>query len=315
MRDISQNTEGGNGSASPFEQAQQIVDDLTALLKDAQFRKILATHNPVFVHAESADSDGELTQEDIAATEQLKDEIRRESLCNYVRGLCRRIIELKRGDAHSIAYRKAEHCLTLVQKIEAGDNNVGRELNDGFHILLQTLRAADETRDNRDEPYVTALPIPQGSTDVNTQSMKWDVFISHASEDKEAFVRPLAIALQEKNVRVWLDEFALTVGDNLRRSIDDGLASSRYGIVVISPSFLAKEWPQKELDGLVAREVGGRKVILPVWHNVDAETLRKCSPPLSDRVAISTDKGMDAVVAALMKAMTDASGLKPSNSN
>ena len=90
---------------------------------------------------------------------------------------------------------------------------------------------------------------------------------------------------------------------SLRRSIDRGLARSRYGVVVISPDFLKKDWPQKELDGLVAREVAGRKVILPVWHNVDVKTLRQYSPLLADRVATSTAKGVDAVVADLMKAM------------
>jgi hypothetical protein len=94
--------------------------------------------------------------------------------------------------------------------------------------------------------------------------MEWDVFISHASEDKESFVRPLAKRLQERGLRVWFDEFTLTVGDSIRRSIDSGLARSRYGIVVISPDFLQKEWPQKELDGLVAREIDGVKAILPV---------------------------------------------------
>jgi hypothetical protein len=158
-------------------------------------------------------------------------------------------------------------------------------------------------RDTGEGPRLASLPIPYGPADVNAQSMKWDVFISHASEDKEAFVRALAEVLRKENIRVWFDEFALTVGDSLRRSIDHGLASSRYGIVVISPSFLQKEWPQKELDGLAAREVDGRKVILPVWHNIDAETVRQHSPLLADRVATSTDKGVQAVVADLMKAM------------
>jgi hypothetical protein len=93
--------------------------------------------------------------------------------------------------------------------------------------------------------------------------MEWDIFISHASEDKDAFVRPLAVGLRKSGLQVWYDEFTLTVGDSLRRSIDHGLAHSRFGIFVISESFLRKQWPQKELDGLVAREVDGVKVILP----------------------------------------------------
>ena len=89
--------------------------------------------------------------------------------------------------------------------------------------------------------------------------MDWDVFISHAWEDKETIARPLAKALEAKGLKVWFDEFTLTVGDRLRRSIDRGLAGCRYGIVILSPHFFAKEWPQKELDGLVQRENRGRR--------------------------------------------------------
>lgn len=133
---------------------------------------------------------------------------------------------------------------------------------------------------------------------------EWDMFVSHASEDKEEFARPLAQALKDRGLRVWFDEFTLRVGDSLRRSIDKGLAHSRYGVVVISPAFLNKEWPQKELDGLMAREVDGRKVILPVWHNIDAATLRRHSPMLADRLATSSSKGLEQVINELLEAVT-----------
>ncbi len=132
---------------------------------------------------------------------------------------------------------------------------------------------------------------------------EWDVFVSHASEDKEGFVRPLAGALRARGLSVWYDEFTLKVGDSLRRSIDRGLARSNYGVVVISPDFLRKEWPQKELDGLVAREVDGKKVILPVWHNISAEQIREYSPMLADRVATLSSKGLDRVIDDLMEAI------------
>jgi hypothetical protein len=88
--------------------------------------------------------------------------------------------------------------------------------------------------------------IPQPPT---TERRRWDAFISHASEDKQEFVRPLADALQALGSSIWYDDFALTVGDSLRRSIDHGLANSRWGVVVLSPNFFAKHWPQIELDG------------------------------------------------------------------
>ncbi len=118
----------------------------------------------------------------------------------------------------------------------------------------------------------------------------YDAFISHASEDKVKVVKPLANALKKRGYRIWYDEFELRVGDSLRHSIDKGLISSRYGIVVLSPSFFDKDWPQYELDGLAAREIGGRKVILPIWHGVSREDVLAYSPPLADKVALSTDR-------------------------
>ncbi|HUF99820.1 MAG TPA: DUF1883 domain-containing protein, partial [Ilumatobacter sp.] len=82
---------------------------------------------------------------------------------------------------------------------------------------------------------------------------EYDVFISHASEDKDAVARPLAVALQAAGVSVWFDEFTLRIGDSLRRNIDHGIAKSRFGLVVLSNAFFAKGWPQYELDGLVTR--------------------------------------------------------------
>lgn len=81
--------------------------------------------------------------------------------------------------------------------------------------------------------------------------MEWDVFVSHASEDKD-FVRKLVTALESAGLLVWFDEMMLQAGDSLRRSIDRGLSKSEYGVVVLSNNFFAKEWPKKELDGLIA---------------------------------------------------------------
>ena len=95
--------------------------------------------------------------------------------------------------------------------------------------------------------------------------------------------------LTEAGVDVWFDETVLTVGDSLRRSIDKGLASSRFGIVVLSTSFFTKNWPQYELDGLVTRETSsGEKVILPIWHKVSKDEVASYSPTLADKVALNT---------------------------
>ncbi len=116
----------------------------------------------------------------------------------------------------------------------------------------------------------------------------FDVFISHTSEDKAKVVRPLATALREAGLSVWYDEFELQIGDSLRRKIDKGLANSRFGVVVFSPAFFGRGWPEYELDGLVTRTVEGGQILLPIWHNVTKREVMDHSPSLVDRVARST---------------------------
>ena len=103
-------------------------------------------------------------------------------------------------------------------------------------------------------------------------------------------------------MRVWYDEFELRIGDSLRRKIDAGLAKSRFGVVVLSHAFFAKNWPQYELDGLVTREMTGEQIILPLWHDVSKEEVMGYSPPLADKVALKTaDLTTAEIVAQIVK--------------
>lgn len=86
--------------------------------------------------------------------------------------------------------------------------------------------------------------------------MEWDVFISHATEDKSGFVIPLVNKLKQYGVKVWFDKFELKVGDSLSKNIDEGLRKSKYGIVIISKSFLNKGWTDYEYRSLLSREIG-----------------------------------------------------------
>ncbi len=116
----------------------------------------------------------------------------------------------------------------------------------------------------------------------------YDVFISHATEDKEDVARPLANALRNNGLKVWFDEFELKIGDSLRRKIDQGLANSRFGIVIISKSFIEKGWTNYELDGLMTKAITGQQVLLPIWHNITKQEVIDYSPSLADKVARST---------------------------
>lgn len=131
-------------------------------------------------------------------------------------------------------------------------------------------------------------------------SKEYDFFISHASEDKEDFVRDLAEALSLKNFKVWYDESELMIGDSLRKKIDDGLSRCKFGIVVISPNFVQKRWTEYELNGMVAREMNGQSLILPIWHNISMDQVLKYSPSLADKKALKTsDFTIDQIVEAL----------------
>ena len=123
---------------------------------------------------------------------------------------------------------------------------------------------------------------------INSIVREHDVFISHASEDKDVVVRPLAAALVAEGLNVWYDEFELRIGDSLRRKIDQGLANSRVGLVVLSHSFISKGWTNYELDGIVTRSVSGEQVLLPIWHNISKQEVIAYSPSLADKVARST---------------------------
>jgi hypothetical protein len=157
----------------------------------------------------------------------------------------------------------------------------------------------------RQAPPATTTSSPTSSALRTARSNKpeeeWDVFISHASEDKDEIATPLAEALRGKGLRVWYDDFSLQLGDSLRQSIDRGLARSRFGVVILSARFFEKHWPQQELNGLVTREVNGRKVILPVWHGVAFVEVRNYSVILADRFSVQTKDGLAHVVQKIME--------------
>jgi TIR domain-containing protein len=134
----------------------------------------------------------------------------------------------------------------------------------------------------------------------------YDLFLSHASEDKASIARPLYEALTAADVSVWFDEAVLKLGDGLRMKIDEGLARCRYGIVVLSPTFFSKHWPQLELDGLVARETAsGKKAIIPIWHEIDQKGVAQYSPTLADRLAGKSSDGLDVLVRQIVEVLKE----------
>lgn len=142
----------------------------------------------------------------------------------------------------------------------------------------------------REAPLSSVPSLVQDDSPPSTaiSGREYDVFISHASEDKDAIVRSLANALLGEGLSVWYDEFTLRIGDSLRQKIDKGLAKSRVGLVVLSPSFINKGWTNYELDGIVTRTVSGEQILLPIWHNITKQQVVDFSPSIADKVARST---------------------------
>jgi len=146
------------------------------------------------------------------------------------------------------------------------------------------------------------LPISSEQNSENKSNLsKYDVFVCHASEDKERIVRPLCNSLSNLGMRVWYDEFQLQIGDSLRESIDEGLAQSRYGIVVLSPDFFEKNWTQYELNGLVQKDID-EKTILPIKYNISIDEIKNHSPPLSDKYMLEiTNENIDNISFSIYK--------------
>jgi hypothetical protein len=148
-----------------------------------------------------------------------------------------------------------------------------------------------------------------------------DVFISYAREDEEAIAAPLATVLVSRGVRVWYDRSELELNDRLDDRIFEAINSCRFGVVILSPNFFAKDYTRRELEAFLSREYDGKEAILPVWHNISEMDIQKHSPvstggvtPLAQRKAASAADGIetvaDLVLRALLKDLRNADGTK-----
>jgi len=116
----------------------------------------------------------------------------------------------------------------------------------------------------------------------------YDVFLSHASEDKDAVARPLAKLLEFHGLKVWYDETELKIGDNLVAKISEGISASRFGILILSKAFFAKQWTKHELDMLEYLAVTEDRILFPIWHNITVTEIKQQRASLANLFARST---------------------------
>jgi hypothetical protein len=153
------------------------------------------------------------------------------------------------------------------------------------------VQSAYEARIAELRQRVTTSLAPTILTDtISDTSEEYDVFVSHAFEDKESFVDEFVAEMEKIGFKVWYDTQRLQWGDSMRERIDNGLRKSRYGIVVLSPNYIAehKYWTKTELNALFQLETVNGKTILPIWHDLTKKQVVEYSPMIADRKAMTT---------------------------
>lgn len=142
----------------------------------------------------------------------------------------------------------------------------------------------------------------------NKEVMMKDVFICHASEDKQQVVKPLVNALKQANISYWYDEAEIKWGDSITKKVNEGLSISRFVIVVLSSAFLGKNWTQRELYSVLNIEASSGEVkILPLVVGTDRQeqqAIFQKLPLLNDKLYLIWEGNTDKIVEALRSVLT-----------
>lgn len=195
-----------------------------------------------------------------------------------------------------------------------------RQKRNDAYLKLQKAQQDEQKKQNREmkrmqESYesriaqLQSMAIPSGvnlNSDVDEyEDVQYDVFVSHAWEDKESFVEEFVQELQKLNLRVWYDKKQIKWGDSMRAKIDEGLRKSKFGVAVLSPDYIkdGKYWTKAELDGLFQLESINGKMLLPVWHNLTKKEVMAYSPIIAGKLAMNTASMTPAEIAAELAAL------------
>lgn len=177
----------------------------------------------------------------------------------------------KRNDA-------ALHLQKEEQKVQKKQDRATKQLQQSYERRIEELQT------------LVIPSVPVSSKTEEEQLPEYDVFVSHAWEDKEDFVDEFVEALTALDIKVWYDKRQIKWGDSMRERIDDGLKKSRFGVAVLSPNYIAenKYWTKAELDGLFQLESVNGKTLLPIWHNLTKQQVMNYSPIIANKKAMTT---------------------------
>ena len=195
---------------------------------------------------------------------------------NEFPNISRSYIRNLRGALH--AWRKyglleAEN--TLIEKYATSPPNIPTEERDGTYfknVLYGKIAFVKMVRGEEDDIYMKLcleagnldLDPPKFIKEIRFMHEQYDVFISHASEDKDLIVRPIYEELVNRGVLTFLDEVHINWGDSLTKKINHALGQSKFVLAVLSKNSVKKNWPLKEINAALAREINGKQKILPL---------------------------------------------------
>lgn len=124
-----------------------------------------------------------------------------------------------------------------------------------------------------------------------TTTALYDVFISHASSDKENYVVKLKQSLDKLKISIFYDTDTLEWGDYWKNKIWEGVSKAEFAIIVISENYFGREWTEKELYELLNRQnKNGQKTILPILHNITIEQLKEKYPAIAEIQSLDSSK-------------------------
>lgn len=182
--------------------------------------------------------------------------------------------------------KKLADATIRLQKEEAADKKKADKTQNAIQRSYE--RRIDEL--SRQTIAASHIPPIYNNTASTESTVVYDVFVSHAWEDKDSFVSEFVDELTALNVSVWYDKNNIAWGDSMRAEIDEGLRKSKFGVAVISPNYIAdgKYWTKAELDGLFQLESVNGKMLLPIWHNITKKEVMDYSPIVAGRLAMTT---------------------------
>jgi len=136
-----------------------------------------------------------------------------------------------------------------------------------------------------------------------SEQIDFDVFISYAHDDSADVAKPLTHLLRNLGLSVWMDETQMVLGDEISLRVETALRRSRCGVVILSPQYLGRSWPLREMSMLLARDPAKTRV-LPVLHGIDEARVRSQLPALANRFSVSTSEGLELVALRIQDAVS-----------